>query len=170
MPAKLSNICRIKGWSKQRIEKWISDGYFRPIDTPETGKMRDWSLQDLMRLICFIRLVEMGASSDAGKALPRMFGHKHEGTWLVVQVLDRDLVKGTSTVDLGDVGSELAKIISERGDAKRHRANWCKAEDLASYASGMGAIGIFVLPLDEIERDAERLLKRAERLADRSSD
>jgi hypothetical protein len=46
-------------------------------------------------------------------------------------------------------------------------SHWCKGDEVARYVTGMGVIGAFVLDLDEIEIDAERLLKQAERMGSR---
>ena len=167
MAVKLSDICYIQGWSKQRIEKWISDGQFRPIDKPDAGKVRDWSLQDLMRLMAFMRLMEMGCAVEGAGEIGRVLDFKHDRSYLVLQVFDRDLVKGNAAADLDDLDPAWAKFFSERGDAPRHMSHWCKGDEVARYVTGMGVIGAFVLDLDEIERDAERLLKRAERMGSR---
>ncbi|MCZ6862675.1 MAG: hypothetical protein O7I42_20800 [Alphaproteobacteria bacterium] len=175
MAAKLSAICQITGWSKQRIEKWISDGYFRqidreteqPIEDPEPGRARKWSLHDLMRLMCAMRLREMGCETDSLLAIGALHGFKHETAYLVVVPHDRDFVRTEPTVDLGDAHPTWKEFGRRQGTAKRHQA-WCvKGGEIARHTHGQGVIGVHVLNLAEIEAEAERLLKRAERLGSR---
>jgi hypothetical protein len=151
---------------KNRIAKWISLQQFIPIDQPETGKVRSWGIQDVARLIAFVRLIDAGCEIEVGTCIGRVLGgFPVEGRrFLVVTAYDRPLVKASRN-ELAELPHGWARVVDEMSLGKRHRAFPCKASEVLEHLKrGLGVIAIFVLDLDEIQKLAERVMKSAQRI------
>jgi hypothetical protein len=147
---------------KTRIEKWISLDQFLPLEEPETGKVRAWAVQDVARLIAFVRLLDAGCKVEVGKCIGRVLGgFPGPGRFVLIAAYDRPIVKRSDRAEL-DHG--WGKIIDEENMGERHRAFVCKASEVVGHLNrSLGVIAIFVLDLDQIQRDAERVMKFARR-------
>jgi hypothetical protein len=97
----LAPLCGALGVPRTRVDKWISDGMFTPIDNPTTGKARGWTKQDAYRLACFARLVDAGLKVEVGKAIDRLsgFGIVSEPEFLVVLAHKRTLWEDEKQAD-----------------------------------------------------------------------
>jgi len=68
----LAPVCGALEVSRSRVEKWISDGVFTPGETPRNGKARGWTKHDVLRLACFVRLIDAGLRIEVGNAMKRL--------------------------------------------------------------------------------------------------
>jgi len=139
----LANICLRAGLTKARVARWISDGNFEMIGTPESGKARAWGLEDIMRLLAMGRLVDAGCPVEVGRAIKGILLHEHEPTYLVVIATPSIL------------GAELL------GSGIRYDASWkTGTEVLEILSSKCGYRALFIVDLDDVERQALRILDR----------
>lgn len=155
----LSQVANILRESRYRIEQMISRGHFRPSIFAEPGKAREWSMDEVIRLGVFLRLVERLDLSEAGNFLNEaglltqwgFHGFHSDTAFLVVykgrpdkhpNIWSREIVKGKELGEFLTAKCEYATRIrvSERGTKPiPHTPNY-----------GAAHVAI-VINLDEIE-------------------
>jgi len=155
--------------TKSMVEKMIAEGFFRPIDSPKTGLAREWSLQDVIRLIAFLQLRAAGCRLDVGRAIGRLDRFQEGGGFLVVTSYERP-IKYPHGRDKGEAPAQdssdpWGRVMWEQRNAETHQAIVFNADELKEelIKARPGVLAFHVLPLNEIERLATRIFKRAEK-------
>jgi hypothetical protein len=158
----LSEVCKVKTVNlaplcvalqvaRTRVDKWISDGSFTPIDEPAPGKARSWTKQDALRLACFVRLVEAGLKVEVGKVIDRLsgFGIVSEPKFLVVLAHKRTVWRdGTSEAYDTRVPYEAFVVKKSEVIKQLGRSSW-------------SSLGMTLINLADVERDVEDAWLRA---------
>jgi hypothetical protein len=167
MASSLTTICRllpIYGYevTKSRVERWISDGNFRPLDAPDPGMARLWSFPDLVRLIAFIRLVDAGCKLEVGRAIGALHGFKAGAAYLVVAALRQPLRRPAGTNE--DITPAWRRAIDRMGDSEQYVARVCARSRALDALGRTGVLAWHVVELDTVEEEARQIMARAQKL------
>lgn len=159
-PVSLSSLCLTLRISKPRVERWISDGKFWPLEAVENGKARAWGIQDAIRLIAFVRLVDAGCKVEVGKAIGRLHAFRDEGAFLVVKALEEPMKLPTAS-DLERLHPTWRQTISEMGASEYFDAQVCRREEVLPLLAEANVAAIFVVDLARVEEEAIDAMERA---------
>jgi len=159
-PVSLSSLCLAARISKPRVERWISDGKFEPLEEVEIGKARAWGLQDTIRLFSFVRLVDAGCKVEVGQAIGLLHAFKGEGAYLVVKALNRRM-KLPSTSDLNRLDPGWRRAIRGLGNSEWFEAHVCRHEQVLPLVDDDDVAAIFVIDLARVEAEAIDAIERA---------
>jgi hypothetical protein len=171
MSSSLTTICRLLPLyeyqvSKSRVERWISDGNFRPLDEPEQGRARLWSLPDLMRLLVFIRLVDSGCKIEVGRAIGALHGFKADAAFLVVSAIRGRLHRPAG--DKASLSPDWQRALDRMGDSDQYIARVCSRTRALDALADNHVLAVHIVMLDVVEKEAHEIMERAERSPEES--
>lgn len=122
-PKTLSEVAKMLRVHSSRIEQWISREQFLPSVFGERGKTREWSLSEVIRLVVFVRLVDLVGIDAKTSGLLTQFGfhgfkddvaffvaYKGDPSEHSVHAWSSDLVRGR---DLGELLTSKCRYFPE---------------------------------------------------------
>lgn len=160
-PKTLSEVAKILRAHPARIEQWISREQFLPSVFGERGKTREWSLSEVIRLVVFVRLVDLvGIDAKSAGVLTQSGFHGfkddaaffvaykgHPSKTLSAHSWSSDLVKGSQLGELLTSKCDYPKVMKPGKDQETIREN-----SKPNYGPAYVAI---VINLDEIEAEVK---------------
>jgi hypothetical protein len=134
------------------IDRLLANKHFVPVDvgTAQPTRGRDWSKQDLVRLVTLLRLIDCGVSPTVGQAIGRLHAYRDARTFAMVHAYSSNLLLAAVPGESTDSGSPYA-VFSIHQD-----------ELLEYLTPPFEPVAVFLVPLDEVERDVDRIFEMAE--------
>jgi len=147
----LTALCAGLDTPRTRVERWISDGVFAPLDFPDRGKARGWTKHNAIRLACLLRLVDAGLRVEVGRSINRLDGWHlvSEPAFLVVLAHKRTVweqrKRQDGTCELVDSGERYQAFLVKRSEI----INQLREHSWVSIAH-------IIINLSDVENEVER--------------